>query len=176
MSSQSRNYLNCKQALSLYNSYIQSHFNYCPLIWTFCNKTCYTVIGSDQKRALRALYNAYDLSLDELLQLDGNVRIHTMHIRFLMIEVFKTVRGSNLCFMKELFIPKSIPYCLRNPELLVLPETNTVQYGVNSLTFRGSILWNGVPNSFKMQTSLNLFKEKIKTCNSINCTCLLCKT
>ena len=135
-----QNCLNCKQALSLYNSYIQSHFTYCPLIWMFCNKTCYTVIDSVQKRALRALYNAYDLSLDELPQLDRNVRIHTMHIRFLMIEVFKTVHGSNPCFMKELFIPKSIPYCLRNPDLLVLPETNTVRYGVNSLTFRGSIL------------------------------------
>ena len=93
-----RNYLNCKQALSSCNSYIQSHSNYCPLIWMFCNKICYTVIDIIQKRALRALYNAYDLSLDELLQLDGSVRIHTMHIRFLMIEVFKTVHGSNPCF------------------------------------------------------------------------------
>ena len=31
-------YLNEKQSLLLYNSFIMSQFNYCPLIWMFCGK------------------------------------------------------------------------------------------------------------------------------------------
>ena len=149
-----RNYLNFKQALSLYNCYIQSYFSYCPLIWMFCNKTSYNMVDGVQKRALRALYNVYDLSLDELLRLDGKVRVHIIHIRFLLTEIFKTAHGLNPCFMGDLFVPKTIPYCLRNSGLLVLPETNTVRYGVNSLSFRGSLLWNKLPNEYKQLKSL----------------------
>ena len=141
-----RNFISFKQALSLYNCYIQSYFSYCPLIWMFCNKTSNIMIDNVQKRALRALYNVYDLSLDELLLLDGKERVHSIHIRFLLKEIFKTVNGLNPCFLKEIFVPKTVPYFLRNPDLLVLPETNTVRYGVNSLSFRGSILWNKLPN------------------------------
>ena len=43
------------------------------------------MIDNVQKRALRALYNVYDMLLDELLAFDGNVRIHTIDIRCLLI-------------------------------------------------------------------------------------------
>ena len=170
-----RNYLDFWQALSLYNCYIQSYFNYCPLIWMFCNKTSYNMIDNVQKRALRALYNVYDLSLDELLNIDGNAKIHTINIRCLLIEIFKTIHGINPEFMREIFITKTVPYNLRDPELLVLPETNTIRYGVNSLTFRSGILWNSLPKNYKKLTSLNLFKNSLKSCTSFKCSCQLCK-
>ena len=170
-----RKCLDFKQALSLYNSYIQSYFNYCPLIWMFCNKTSYNMIDNVQKRALRALYNVYDMSLDELLAIDGNVRIHTINIRCLLIEIFKTMHDLNPSFMKEIFINKYIPYRLRGPELLVLPPTRTIRYGVNSLAFRSSILWNKLPNNHKKVTTLSLIKEYMKSCTNFCCTCLLCK-
>ena len=121
------------------------------------------------------IYNVYDMSLDELLEIDGNVRIHTINIRCLLIEIFKTMHGLNPSFMREIFISKMIPYCLRGPELLVLPPTRTIRYGVNSMAFRSSILWNKLPNNHKKVTTLSLFKENLKSCTNFSCTCLLCK-
>ena len=169
-----RNFINFKQAVCLYNCYVQSYLSYCPLIWMFCNKTSYDMIDNVQKRALRALYNEYDASLDELLERDGTDRIHTIHIRFLLTEIFKTVNGLNPCFLNEVFVAKTVPYCLRNPDLLSLPKANTVRYGINSLRFRGSLLWNNLPIEYKELKSPAVFKEKLKYLNCFNCTCKLC--
>ena len=133
------------------------------------------MIEKVQKRALRALYNVYDMSLSELLTKDGASRIHIINIRCLLVEIFKTVHELNPPFMKDIFVSKLIAYPLRNPDLLVLPQANTVRYGLNSITFRSGILWNKLPNNLKNITTLNAFKEKIKSYSSPDCTCLLCK-
>ena len=51
----------------LINSYFMSNFNYCPLVWMFANATSLKKIENLQKRALRFLYNNYQLSFEELL-------------------------------------------------------------------------------------------------------------
>ena len=170
-----RKYLDFKQALSLYHCYIQSHFSYCTLIWMFCNKTTYKSIEKVQKRALRALYNVYDLPLDALLEIDDFPQIHVLNIRCLLIEIYKTLHGLNPSFMEDIFVPKSVPYSLRDTDLLTIPKSNTVRYGVNSLTFRSSILWNNLPSFHKQSKTLHAFKDSIKTCSAFECTCILCK-
>ena len=55
----------------------------------FCSKKCNYIIDKPHKRALRAVYENWDASLEELLDVDGSVKIHTRNLRALMIEVFK---------------------------------------------------------------------------------------
>ena len=168
-----RGYLDQKQALVLYNSYIQSNFNYCPLVWMFCSKTTYKMIDSIQKRALRALYLDYDKSMEDFLMIDGIDTIHV--IRALLVHVYKIFHSLNPSFMRNIFVSKFAPYSLPNIELLELPESKTVQYGVNSLTFRSAILWNKLPASFKEAKSLPEIKGKLKSCSIFHCTCSMCK-
>ena len=170
-----RGYLDEKQALVLYNSYIQSNFNYCPLVWMFCSKTTYKMIESVQKRALRALYLDYDKSMEDFLMIDGIDTIHVINIRALLVEVYKTFHSLNPSFMRNIFVSKFVPYSLRNIELLELPESKTVRYGVNSLSFRSAILWNKLPASFKEAKSLPEIKGKLKSCSIFHCTCSMCK-
>ena len=62
-------YISKEQALSICNVVILSNFNYCPLIWLFCNKNANKKRDRAHKRALRILYNDYDSSFQSLLQL-----------------------------------------------------------------------------------------------------------
>ena len=48
-------------------------------------------------------------------------------------------------FTWNLFERNHIPYNLRRGGLLLLPPAKSARYGVNSLAFRGSLLWNNLP-------------------------------
>ena len=72
-----RNYIDVLKARQILNSYILSTFNYCCIIWMFCSKKCNNSIDKAHKRALRAVYQNWNGSLEELLDVDGSVKIHT---------------------------------------------------------------------------------------------------
>ena len=61
------NYLNQKQSLLLYKTFIMSQFNYCLLIWMFCGKVANNDVNRTNKRALRILFNDFTSSFEELL-------------------------------------------------------------------------------------------------------------
>lgn len=86
-----RKWITIDKARILYNAYILSCFSYCPIVWMFCNKMSNNLIDKTHKRALRVVYNCYDKSLEELLQIDGSLKIHQRNLRTLMIEVFKSI-------------------------------------------------------------------------------------
>ena len=51
----------------LYNAFILSSLNYCPLIWMFCGKTANREVSKIHERALRILFNDHEASFEELL-------------------------------------------------------------------------------------------------------------
>ena len=57
----------------------------------------------------------------------------------------------------------------------MLPQTNTINYGNDSIFFRGSILWSYRPNEIKSQTSFCSFKKYIKSWSGEDCNCKICK-
>ena len=127
----------------------------------FCKKSDMARINKIHKRALRTIYNNFDLSLEELLVLDNGCTIHQKHLQFLMIEVFKSINHMNPELLWDLFCPKQRPYNLRSQMLVTLPSAKSTKYGTNSLIFRGSLLWNILPNTFKAQTHSLLLKIRL---------------
>ena len=83
-----RPYLDIETARKLVSAHVLSNFNYCPLIWMNANKTCYDLINKTHKRALRAVYQDFNSSLDVLLLKDNSEHVHIRNIKNLMIEVF----------------------------------------------------------------------------------------
>ena len=171
-----RRYLNTAKASLIFNAYILSNFFYCPLIWMFCNKSSNKLINRTYRRALCALHFRFDLGLEELLQLNGSMTVHAKHLQILMTEVFKSLNKLNPGFMWNCFEAKSRPYNLRSHGTVILPPANTRSFGLNSILFRGSLLWNTLPNGLKSCTNLIEFKRKIKYWNGRSCTCLICRT
>ena len=87
----------------LVNSFIYSNFNYCLLVWMFSHKKSLNKIESLHKRALRFLLNDYENSYEELLEKSGKCNMNLQRIRFLCIEIYKTINSLNPDFMKNIF-------------------------------------------------------------------------
>ena len=61
--------------------------------------------------------------------------------------------------MWDMFREKSGQYDLRLKNLLMLPQTNTIRYGNDSIVFRGSILWSYLQNDIKAQPPSALLRN-----------------
>ena len=144
----------------LIQAFVISRFFYCPIIWMFCNKQSLALINKVHQRALRTQFMRFDLSLEELLQLSGRVSIHTKHLQALLTEIYKFLNKLNPSFMWNLFELKRTKYNLKSLNCLKLPEVKTRKFGIKSVIFRGSLLWNSIPNEIKSSTSLIEFKRK----------------
>ena len=66
-------------------------------------------------------------------------------------------------------------YNLRKIQELSTSTKNTVNFGTETISYRGPQLWNLIPDNIKSELTLELFKKKIKwKCEP--CPCRMCKT
>ena len=70
------------------NSFINSQFGYCPLIWMFHSRNLNNRINKIQERALRIVYDDTFSSFNELLKRDGSLTIHEKNIQTLAIIIY----------------------------------------------------------------------------------------
>ena len=61
-------------------------------------------------------------------------------------------------------------YSLRRGISLLIPNANTQKYGINSLNFRGSVLWNNLLIKLKGCKSLQEFNLLLKQSGNVPCT------
>ena len=77
----------------LMNAFFKSQFNYCPLVWMWCNISLNSKINWMHGQCLRIVYNDKKPDFDELLVKDGSVSIHHQNSQKLAVEMFKVSRG-----------------------------------------------------------------------------------
>ena len=144
-------FLTIEKAKMLGNAFIDSQFNYAPLLWMFCRKTLYSKIEKIHHRTLKFIYQLNDTYENLLLQ-SNTVSIHQRHLRFLMIEIYKSISQLNPQFMWSFFT-----HNLRKGPILGLPKTHSFYYGTNAIHFRGSLIWNNLP-----AVAIHYLNSKIK--------------
>ena len=141
----------------------------------FANKCSIDKILKIHKRTLQIVYGVYDESYENLLNRSDDISIHQKHLRYLAIEVYKSLPKLKPGFMWSFFERNHTPNYLRRGDLLLLPPAKSIRYGVNSLAFRGSLLWNNLPPQVKESQTLEESKNRIKNLRSIRCTCTVCR-
>ena len=82
---------------------------------------------------------------ENLLLQSNTVSVYQRHLRFLMIEIYKSISQLNPQFMWSFFTHKDIPYNFRKGPILGSPKTHSFYYGRNAIHFRGSLIWNNLP-------------------------------
>ena len=75
-------YLSQDQKLLLLNSVVKSQFSYWPLIWMFTSQYLNNALNSIHERALRLVYNDYELPFDIILEDNKEKSIHQKKKRF----------------------------------------------------------------------------------------------
>ena len=75
-----------------------------------------------------------------------------------MVEVYKCLNNISPPFTWDYFKQKNTPLLLRNTQLLELSKWRTKTYGLNTTLFKGTLLWNKLPNHFKEAKSISKTK------------------
>ena len=168
-------YILREQALSICNVAILLNFNYCPLIWLFCNKGANKKIDRAHKRALKILHNDYDSSFQSLLAHSNRFTIHVQNLQKLMTEIYMSLNNMNPSIVWEFHEKRYVAYDLWKKNLCKLLKAKTNSYGVECLSFRGSFLWKTLGDYVKQEPSLARFKKKIRNSAGECCTCRICR-
>ena len=93
----------------LCNAFIDSQFNYAPLIWMFCRNGLYLKMQKSHHKTLKVIYQS-NKTYEELLELSETVSIHQRHLRFSVTKVYKSFSYLNPKFMCSFSTLKEILY------------------------------------------------------------------
>ena len=133
-------YVSREEALTICYAVILSNFNYCPLIWLFCNKGANKEIDRIHKRALQILYKEYEDPFETLLTGSGSFCVLVRNLQKLMTEICMSMNHLNPSLAWEFHEKKPVTCDLGIQNLCKLPQIKTQGYGQESLSFRGSFL------------------------------------
>ena len=165
-------FLNQEAKKVLIESFIMANFNYCPLVWYFCNSTSTLKQERIQKRALLFLFDDYESDYAHLLAKANKPTIEVRKLRNLAIEIFKTLNNLNPAFMKSIF---TLNTRRLYDSKLVVQNQRTNQYGTNTLRRLAPEIWNALPEEIKNVNNINIFKTLIKTWSGPVCRCNRCR-
>ena len=107
-------------------------------------------------------------TFEELLDKDTSVTIHQGNFRKLAIEMYKVKHI--LSPLQEVFVEHMNKYELRKKRW-GLPNTRNVNYGNETIRYRGPKTWDFLPIDIKQSESLDIFKSKIKNWKPQGCEC-----
>ena len=115
----------------VFETFILSHFNFCPIVWHFCSAEDLKRIENVQKRALRFVLNDFNSSYSDLRKQCNRSLLYVHRLRLMAIEVFKMYHNIGPTYLYDLIEKKNNPYNLRMEKPVVLPTFNSVTYGFN---------------------------------------------
>ena len=90
------------------------------------------------------------------------------------VEIYKILNGMNPEYLSHLFSRSTTPYNLRDNSKLIQPIKRTTTYGVKSLAYYGTHLWNLLPLDVKGAITLNNFKTLMRKWAGPTCGCSVC--
>ena len=156
-------YMSTERLLVIMRAFIESQFNYCPLVWMFHSKKLQSRIDKLHERALRVAYKD-DLSCyEELLKKDDSFSLHDRNLQKLAVLMYQV--KNRLCPLpvQEIFTQNVYAKELRsneNGEVWEIPRVKTEHNGIESLRYMEPVTWNLLPDDIKSATSLESFKIK----------------
>ena len=112
----------------LLNTFIESQFSYCPLIWMFHSRKLNHKINHIHERALWLVYNDYPYTFEKLLLMDESVSIHHMNIQKVATEMFKAKINLSPELTESIFQWNEV-LNLRPDNTFLRPKVNPVYNG-----------------------------------------------
>ena len=159
-----RGTLPTEQLVSLYNTLILPHVDYCSIIWGNCGLVLKNKLQVLQNRAARIITNSpYEVRSYKILNKLGWDNLEMRRNKQKSTLMYNIVKGKAPISLKDLFVrSKELhEYDLRSSAVdlkLPLPHTEFLK---RSLSFGGAKLWNSLPSVIKNVDSFKLFKSSI---------------
>ena len=154
-----------KTLLSIYNSLVQPHLDYCSSVWGSCSKSLSQKLQKLQNRAAGVItFSNYDRSTDELLRMVNWVKLDREGLLNISIMMYKIVNNMVPEYLRSclVFNSDALTYNLRDSDgTLAIPQPRT-NYCKRSLSYSGVVLWNSLPLNIRQSLPLNELKSKLK--------------
>ena len=115
------------------------------------NATCWYLVTS-MKMFGRIVYKDENSSFKEVLKKDNLFIIHRRNIQSLAI--FKVKEGLSNTIMNDILQTRTLPYNLRSQTDFVRSFVDTSRFGLNSLRYFASKVWNIVASDIKNASHL----------------------
>ena len=168
-------FLDTETKILVFNSFILSNFNYCPLVWHHCSIGDTRKIEKIQERGLRFVYNDFKASYSDLLSRANKNMLYIDRLQKLALFVYKCKNQIGPSSVHDLYDAKNIPYAFRDSSKFVQHKSNTTTYGLHSIKYSGAALWNNdIPKNMKEIVDIDIFKKLIKTWSGPTCSCGAC--
>ena len=131
--------------MTIYNSFIVSNFNYCPLAWHFCSISSTNKLEKNQERTLRFINNNFTSSLQALLTSTNTDPLHVRRMKQMASEVYKIVNDIAPDYIKDLINIKKSTNNFRRENQASLPAVKSTRYGLRSFRYEAARIWNRSP-------------------------------
>ena len=172
-----KNVLPLNARMQIYHSFIQSHINYCSLVWGFSSKSNIESLFVQQKKGMRAIMPGY---VDCIFS-DGNAPQHTKSSfsKFRVLTIHGIIVKNALLFMHKVnhfsqSLPSSLTETIKDNAPIYGSTHETCDewynefnnsYHRKSFFFKGPLLatnnLNIVPSNFPVP--INTYKSRLKT-------------
>ena len=167
-----KKYLPLKARLQIYHSFIQSHINFCSLVWGFSAKSNIDSLFSKQKKGIRAVVPGFINYKYKDGELPGHTKSFFKEYNILTIQGIIALNA--LLFMHKVRnFPRSLPKSIVDtiPDNSPLPDSThetcepwLMTY--NSIHFRSSLFYKGptlaiIPEIVQLTSPSSLLKIKI---------------
>lgn len=165
-----KNYLSPLAKKLSINSFINSNFNYCPLVWNFMSASNSKKVEKVQERALRFLHDILaDTPYEDLLVLSGKTNMFVSRLKCLCTEIYKTVNNLSPKYMKDIFYQSNLRRSARLKYNIEVQKHKQVSFGKRSLRILGPMIWNILPTEIKSSSNLQSFKNNMEKWGGENC-------
>ena len=127
-------YMSLSKKKILMNSFFNSQFGYCPLIWMFHSRIMNNKINRLHERCMRLIYEDKTSSSEELLEQEKSVSMHTRILQMLATEMFKVYRSMSP-ILSELFRRGDISYNSQSNSNFAMSNVKSVFHGSESISY-----------------------------------------
>ena len=103
---------------AIYNSFIVSNFNYCPLVWYFTSRESINKMQKIQERALRFVLKDSTSDYSILLSKCGIDSFRISSLKAMAVKIYKIFNHKSPEYL-SLFSKSSVPYSLRDNNKLI---------------------------------------------------------
>ena len=128
-----------------------------------------------QEHALRFVLKDSISDYETLLSKGGVDSFRISSLKNMAVEIYKILNGMDPKYLSALFSKASTPYNLRDDNKLIQPLKRTTTYGIKSLAYYGTHLWNTLPHDIKGALTLNNSKTLLRKWVGPTCGCSVCE-
>ena len=119
--------INCRKVI--YQAFVLSAFNFCPVIWHFCSEANTKKLEKLNYRALRHVYKDYESDHEEILAKDKSIPLQLNRMRQITLEVYRILSKQCPSYLYDMIKPiKESGHNLRKMNVDA-PSFKSITYG-----------------------------------------------